>query len=202
LKGIKYVDYRLRGEPFQNQPVYKRHAFTGTGVSPLGVPGDASHLVVTDSDEHSEEGHITEDGETRRRMVEKRLLRKLPLIRAEMAPPLFYGAPEPEIVVTGWGSTYGVMREAVDLLSKTRNIAMLHFSEVYPLPLTTTFNYMETLGKAKLTICVENNAAGKFAALMRSETGYAFGGAVNRFDGRPFTVENFVGEINGHIDRL
>ena len=35
---------------------YKRHAFTETGVSPLAVPGDGNHVVVTDSDEHDEDG--------------------------------------------------------------------------------------------------------------------------------------------------
>ncbi|HWR73800.1 MAG TPA: 2-oxoacid:acceptor oxidoreductase subunit alpha, partial [Nitrospirota bacterium] len=43
LDKVKNTDYRLRGEAFEKLPVYKRHAFTGTGVTPLGVPGDARH---------------------------------------------------------------------------------------------------------------------------------------------------------------
>ena len=42
----------------------------------LFVLGDARHVVVTDSDEHDEEGHIVEDAETRIKMVQKRLLKK------------------------------------------------------------------------------------------------------------------------------
>ena len=75
-----YHDYRLRGDAFASLENYKRHAFTETGVSPLGVPGDARHVVVTDSDEHDEEGHIVEDAETRKKMVDKRLFKKMPLI--------------------------------------------------------------------------------------------------------------------------
>ncbi len=82
LEKTTYRDYRMRGDKLKELSGYKRHALTETGVSPLGVPGDSKHLIVTDSDEHDEEGHIIEDAETRVRMVEKRLLRKLPLIRA------------------------------------------------------------------------------------------------------------------------
>jgi 2-oxoglutarate ferredoxin oxidoreductase subunit alpha len=196
---IKYTDYRLRGEAFEKLIEYKRHAFTDNGVSPLGVPGDAEHLVVTDSDEHDEEGHIVEDAETRIKMVNKRLFKKLPLIRKEIEPPSIYGHPNPEIVISGWGSTYGVMKEAVDEISANCDIAMLHFSEIYPFPPTNKFNYLKVLKDAKMTICVENNATGQFARLIKAETGYAFNRLINRFDGRPFTVESLIGEIDALI---
>ncbi|GAB4409365.1 MAG: 2-oxoacid:acceptor oxidoreductase subunit alpha [Thermodesulfovibrionales bacterium] len=199
LSKIKYTDYRLRGEVFKNLPEYKRHAFTENGVSPLGVPGDAKHLVVTDSDEHDEEGHIVEDVETRIKMVNKRLFKKLPLIRKEIEPPSIYGHSNPEIVITGWGSTYGVMKEAVDELSANWDIAMLHFSEIYPFPPTNKFNYLKALKDAKVTICVENNATGQFARLIRAETEYTFNRLINRFDGRPFTLESLIGEIDALI---
>jgi 2-oxoglutarate ferredoxin oxidoreductase subunit alpha len=114
---IKWNDYRLRGDALRDLPEYRRHSFTDTGISPLAVPGDSKHLVVTDSDEHDEEGHITEDSEIRIKMVQKRLLKKLPLIKKEIEPPFLYGNSHPEILITGWGSTYGVMKEVVDILS-------------------------------------------------------------------------------------
>ena len=195
-------DYRLRGQAFADIPEYRRHAFTETGISPLGVPGDSRHVVVTDSDEHDEEGHIVEDAETRNKMIDKRLFKKLPLIRSEIDPPLFYGSERPEIVLAGWGSSYGLMKEAVDSLSRDRNIAMFHFSEIYPLPLTTSLNYLDILRNASLSICLENNATGQFARLLKSETGYTFNRAINRFDGRPFMLEELIGEINGFFGRL
>jgi 2-oxoglutarate ferredoxin oxidoreductase subunit alpha len=196
------TDYRLRGETFRRLPDYKRHAFTTTGVSPLGVPGDATHCVVTDSDEHDEEGHIVEDAATRVRMVEKRFLKKMPLIQKEISPPFLYGDHNPEIMLAGWGSTYGVMRDVVDELSKTVTIAMLHFSDLYPFPLNDRFNYLDLLQKTPLTICVENNASGQFARLMRAETGYEFTGHIRKFDGRPFTLETLSGEVHAHIRKL
>jgi 2-oxoglutarate ferredoxin oxidoreductase subunit alpha len=199
MAKIRYQDYRLRGDAFKNLSSYKRYAYTETGISPLGVPGDARHLVVTDSDEHDEDGHIVEDALTRVKMVETRLFKKLPLIRQEIAPPFLYGDHNPQIVLTGWGSTYGVMKEAVDELAKSTSIAMLHFSEVFPLPLPEHFDYVRLLEHAKIAICIENNATGQFSRLMRSETGFEFKSQIHKYDGRPFTVEELTGEINGHL---
>ncbi|MCC6345547.1 MAG: 2-oxoacid:acceptor oxidoreductase subunit alpha, partial [Nitrospirales bacterium] len=199
LGALRYTDYRVRGEAFKSLPDYKRFTYTDTGVSPLGVPGEARHMVVVDSDEHDEEGHIVEDAGTRTRMVEKRLHRKMPLIRQEIAPPVLYGDSNPEIVIVCWGSMYGVTREAVDALSQKRSIAMLHFSELYPFPSTDAFDYMKVLCNAKTALCAEMNATGQFARLMRMETGYEFTAGINRYDGRPFSVEKLLGEINAHI---
>jgi 2-oxoglutarate ferredoxin oxidoreductase subunit alpha len=201
-RQVRYRDHRLRGEAFSSLPAYRRHALTENGISPLGVPGDALHLVVTDSDEHDEEGHIIEDGETRNKMVQKRLLKKLGPLRQEMAPPLLYGEKDPEILLCGWGSTYGPMREAVDLLSRDRAVAMLHFSELNPLPSTDRLDYVGLLRRTKRSICIENNATGQFAYLLRAETGYAFPSSINTYDGRPFTLESLVEEIYGNLRDL
>ena len=195
LDRIKYTDYRLRGDTFKNLKDYRRHAFTDTGVSPLGIPGDAEHLVVTDSDEHDEEGHIIEDAETRIKMVDKRLFKKLSLIRQEIEPPILYGDNNPEAVIAAWGSNYGVVKEAVDEISKSNRIAMLHFSEIYPFPSTEKFNYLQLLMDATHTICVENNATGQFARMMKAEKGYFFNSQINKYDGRPFALEELVREI-------
>lgn len=66
-----YKNYRLTGEELQKIEVYKRHLFTETGISPLGIPGTSTHLIITDSDEHDEEGHLIEDAEIRKRWLKK-----------------------------------------------------------------------------------------------------------------------------------
>jgi 2-oxoglutarate ferredoxin oxidoreductase subunit alpha len=196
LNKVKYKDYRLRGEAFRNLKEYKRHAFVESGISPLGVPGEATHLVVTDSDEHDEKGHIVEDAETRVKMVNKRLFQKLPLIRQEIQPPFLYGHHEPDIVLAGWGSTFGVMKEVVDALSEKNKAAMLHFSEIYPFPSTKEFDFIKVLRDARVAVCIENNATSQFARLMKTETGYTFTRTVNKYDGRPYTVDSLLGEIH------
>lgn len=196
LSRLRFHDYRLRSEKLKDIMEYKRHAFTDNGVTPLAIPGESRHLVVTDSDEHDEDGHMVEDAETRVRMVEKRLLRKFPLIQGEIEPPLLYGDSNAEIVLIGWGSTYGVIRECVDILSSRFKIAMLHFSEIWPFPQTNKFDYLKFLGEAKVTVCIEHNATGQFARLVKVETGLVFNKHINRYDGRPFTVEGLLKRID------
>ena len=91
------------------------------------------------------------------------------------------------------------MKEAVDALSRKRSIAMLHFSEIYPFPGTEKFDYMDVLNKAKKTISIEQNATSQFARLMKTETGYDFADHINRYNGRPFMIEELTGEIDGLI---
>jgi 2-oxoglutarate ferredoxin oxidoreductase subunit alpha len=200
LESMAYTDYRLRGDAFKEASPYKRHAFTETGVSPFGVPGDSVSLVVTDSDEHDEEGHITEDAQLRRMMVEKRLFRKLPHITGEIAPPLQYGHARPEVVLIGWGSTYGVLREIVDTLSPGLPIAMLHFSEIYPFPKADGSGWFDLLKGAGRTICVEQNATSQFARLLKTETGFVCTSVINKYDGRPFLIETLLEELRGHLE--
>ncbi len=198
LSRLRYQDYRLRGAELAGTTGYKRHAFTESGVSPLAIPGASPNLVFTDSDEHDEDGHIIEDAETRKKMVQKRYFRKLPLIREEIAGPEYYGPDDPDIILTGWGTNWGIMREAVDALSGDVKLGMLHFSELYPFPSSETSDYLERLAKARQTICVENNARGQFAMLLQMETGFRVNDLICRYDGRPFTKESFLEEINAH----
>lgn len=205
LAGIRHQDYRLRSSAFSSASEYKRHQFTETGVSPMAVPGDIRHVVVTDSDEHDEEGHIIEDSNTRIKMVEKRLLKKLPLIKNEMSQPFFYGDRGADIVIVGWGSTYGVMREAVDLLSRNYSAAMLHFSELWPFPsadANADLDFVSLLKNARAAICIEHNALGQFSRLLRSETGFDFTSHIRKFDGRPFTVDELAGEVHDQIRKI
>jgi len=190
-----YRDYRLRSDALKTMKEYKRHAFTDNGITPLAMPGASEHLVVTDSDEHDEEGHIVEDAETRIKMVQKRFLKKFPLLQKEISPPLLYGYENPEIVIVCWGSTFGVVKECVDLLADKFRIAMLHFSEIWPFPLRDQFDYVRLLEDVRITISVEHNATGQFERLLRTEIGYRVNQRINRFDGRPFTVDELSEKI-------
>ncbi len=196
---LLYEDFRLREEDLKDLQIYHRYALTDNGISPLAVPGESKHTVVVDSDEHDEQGHIIEDAQTRIRMVEKRLHKKLLLIRQEIEPPLFHGPEQPEVILVGFGSTYGVLKEAVNFLSHQYRIGMLHFSEIFPFPLPEKFNFLSLLEQASLAICVENNATSQFARLMRTETGFIFKQKINKYDGRPFTLDSLLGELNGYL---
>ncbi|NIU83283.1 MAG: 2-oxoacid:acceptor oxidoreductase subunit alpha, partial [Candidatus Thorarchaeota archaeon] len=91
---------------------YKRYKITSDGFSPRGIPGWGEGVVGVDSDEHDEEGHITEDLNLRVKMVKKRLHTKLERIRSESISPDFYGEEDYKILALSWGSNYYVLKEA------------------------------------------------------------------------------------------
>ncbi len=120
--------------PQEPAPVpYRRYAFIASGVSPRRVPGVSQDLVVADSDEHDEEGHITEDLTLRSKMVEKRL-RKLTLLTANVVAPEYDGGDAPDLLLVNWGSTKGAVDEAAArMCAEGRSVGTLHFSQVWPL---------------------------------------------------------------------
>jgi 2-oxoglutarate ferredoxin oxidoreductase subunit alpha len=171
---------------------YRRFALTDTGVSPRLLPGLSEHLVVADSDEHTEDGHITEDLSMRMRMVRKRLT-KGDGIRSEVVPPEYLGDEKPEVLLLCWGSSRGAVREAAaGLRSQGMRAASLHFSQVWPL---VPEQFMPHLEQAKRVVCVEGNATGQMARLIRRETGFQIAGQVLRYDGLPITPTYILREL-------
>jgi len=163
---------------------YMRHRVTKSGISPRAFPGLGKALVVTDCDEHDEEGHLTEDARERTAQVQKRLRKLLPL-RKEISTPRKYGSRGAETTLIGWGSTYGAIHEAVDILRKEdASVNMLHLSELWPFPAKAV---ADAISKARNNYSIENNATGQLARLIKAETGYDVGGRILKFDGRPFT---------------
>ena len=90
---------------------YRRYAITEDGVSPRLLPGQTHHLVIADSDEHTEDGHLTEDLAVRNRMVAKRLA-KVEGLRWEVIQPRFDGPGGAELLLVSWGSTGAAAAEA------------------------------------------------------------------------------------------
>ena len=135
-------------------------------------------------------------------MVRKRTIKKLQLIRNEIAPPLLYGSRDPNVILIGWGSTYGVIREVIDRLSPEENIAMMHFSQLSPFPDLEREGHLQLLNQAAIAICIENNATGQLAGLIRAETGFQLSARINKYDGRCFLLDDLLEEINDHLERL
>jgi len=165
---------------------YKRHAFTASGISPRARPGHPKAVYATSSDEHDECGHIEEDADNRRRMMDKRM-RKLEAAAKEMRPPTLYGPQEADFTFVSWGSTYGSLREAVDRLNAQGVPAnMLHIVDVWPFPAEPA---SRMLAAAKRTIAVENNYSGQMADLIRMATGHQIADRILKYDGRALSPE-------------
>ncbi len=171
---------------------YCRYALTEEGISPRLLPGRSKNLVVADSDEHGEEGHLTEDLALRARMVEKRL-KKGEGIRREVIPPALEGDPEADLLLVSWGSSGGAASEAAALLrSEGQPASTLHFSQVWPL---VPEHFLDSLRRAGRVIAVEGNATGQLARLIRRESGFEIREKVLRYDGLPLTPEYIMEKV-------
>lgn len=171
---------------------YKRHLITDSGVSPRAFPMQSKALVVTDSDEHNEEGHLIEDAETRVKMMQKRM-RKLVGLKSEVVAPELYGTNKAKVTLIGWGSTGGAIREAVDMLSQEGvSVNAAQLTELMPFPGDAVANIID---KAKSSYVIESNATGQLAHFIRAETGRKVSGSILKYDGRPFTPEYIIREL-------
>jgi 2-oxoglutarate ferredoxin oxidoreductase subunit alpha len=171
---------------------YRRFAFTDTGISPRLLPGVTEHLVVVDSDEHTEDGHITEDLTVRIRMVRKRL-KKGEGIREEVVPPEWKGDEKPDLLLVCWGSSRGAVLEAAqELRSRGKKAATLHFPQVWPL---VPEGFLGRLQEAKRVVSAEGNANGQMARLIRRETGFKIEEQVLRYDGLPLTARYILDHV-------
>ena len=167
---------------------YNRYEFTGDGISPRAYPGQIpGGVVLADSDEHNQHGNIIEDAETRVKMVDKRRKKLDKLINEDLKEPEFIGAENINYLLVGWGSTYGPLTEARELLLEDGyQTGCLSFSDLYPLPEEKITEWSE---KDVEIIVVENNATGQFARLITGETGIEIDENILKYDGRPFTGE-------------
>ncbi len=169
---------------------YSRYRITEEGISPRLYPGQSTHLVGVDSDEHDEAGHITEDlSGTAKPMAEKRMAKYRGLKR-EIRPPEQIGLNEAEAVLIGWGSSRGAILDAVKLLEHDGiAVGMIHFTELWPMP-----DYIFAKDKEYWT--VEGNQSGQMARLLRSEYDLKIEGRLTRYDGLPLTGEYIRRQFN------
>jgi len=190
IENLPSVDIGDRGIDASS---YKRYMINESGISPRLIPGITKHLVVADSDEHTEEGHITEDLALRRRMVEKRL-RKGEEIKNEVIPPYMEGDERADLLLISWGSSKGPVLETASIMaSNGDNVGTLHFPQVWPI---VPEQFVERLQAAKRVVCIEGNATGQLARLIRRETGFHIKERVLRYDGLPLTPEYILRELN------
>jgi 2-oxoglutarate ferredoxin oxidoreductase subunit alpha len=116
-------------------------------------------------------------------------------LRKEISSPKTFGPIKATTVLVSWGSTFGALKEAVEMLnSQGGSVRMIHFSEIWPFP---TKAFMDQLKNFKELIVVESNATGQMKSLIASETGLTGQKKLLRYDGRPLTPKYIIENLNG-----
>jgi 2-oxoglutarate ferredoxin oxidoreductase subunit alpha len=183
----------LTKEQLEEMSSYRRYELTDSGVSPQAAPGISQHVVVVDSDEHDMDGHLTEKPIIAEQMAHKRL-RKIASLKSSLDfEPVIEGQKSSPHLVISWGSSYETLKEARNQLKKKNVLfAHLHLSQVWPLP---EERLKALFAKYDRIILVENNVVPELGALLCECTLRKHDVFINRFDGRPFSVEEMVSRL-------
>ncbi|MBI4052911.1 MAG: 2-oxoacid:acceptor oxidoreductase subunit alpha [Candidatus Diapherotrites archaeon] len=185
---------------------FKRSLFgTKDGISPRAIPGQKFGIHRATTDEHDEFGDITshEPADERIKQVDRRFRKLEGGIDAIKAIGIntkavnvftnFEGnAGDAEISIVSWGSTKGIILDAMEMLKAEHKIAFLQIIYANPFP---DREVGEFLNKAGLIVNVETNKMSQMAKLIREKTGIPLENHVNRYDGRPFDPDDLAEDI-------
>lgn len=106
------------------------------------------------------------------------------------------GPPSGDLLLVGWGSTYGALRTAVEeLLAEGHMVSLAHFNYINPLPENTA----EVFEKFDHLLVAELNL-GQFARFLRGKLPQFQYDQYNKIQGLPFTVSELKQKILGLID--
>lgn len=184
----------IRGR-YEGEKPYKRYRITGTGTSPMAIPGTKGAIVKANSTEHDESGFVTIDSKMVKSMVDKRF-RKARFIEKEMYrsnPVKVYGNEHSDVTVVSWGSTKGPILEALKQLPGVRFLQVLWIS---PFPSKTLSRYIVD---PERTVVVENNKTGLLRGLIREKLLLDIPNILTKYDGRPFYPHEIVDYLGGFI---
>src|SRR5881296_2423456 len=166
---------------------YKRYLVTESGISPRAIPGTRGFNHVVATDEHDEDGVLISDEFTdphKRQSSHEKRMRKMEGVLPLLPAPELYGPADAQVTLLGWGSTEGVIHEAMQQISAA-GVSVNNLQIRWLVPLHTEA-IESILSGCRKVIIVENNYSGQFARYLRSETGFAAAGHIRKYDGEPF----------------
>ena len=182
------LDLSARSEDYRAYPLDKTTRHAPPGSKMIG----GKYPVVTGL-EHDEWGHPSGSPKMHTQMQAKRR-QKLIDCAAEIPLPEVHGDQEGDVLIVGWGSTYGPIRESTDRLrSEGHKVGSLHLRHVHPMA-----NGMELIFKKfKHIVVVEMNdygayGYGQMAMMLRARYADPKIKSVCKTDGLAFRIREIV----------
>lgn len=159
-----------------------------TGVRYWALPGTEGFMHrIGGLEKSSETGAISTEPNNHHLMT---LLRQEKVDKiADCIPALeVQGDPDADLLVVGWGGTYGHLYSAVEEMNEGgKKVALAHFEYINPLPKNTE----EILRKYKKIIVAEQNM-GQFANYLRMKVPGIVVNQYNQVKGQPFVTEELI----------
>ncbi len=176
-----YVTQEMAG----NYTPYKRDP--ETQVRYWAIPGQEGFMhILGGLEKDGETGAISTDPENHDAMCRLRAekVAKIPVPDVEVEGC----AADAELLIVGFGGTYGHLRSAMDEMAASgMKVALAHFSHLNPLPANTA----EVLRRYKKVVVAEQNL-GQFAAYLRMKVDGFVPHRFNQVKGQPFVVGELV----------
>ncbi|MGH6924555.1 MAG: 2-oxoacid:acceptor oxidoreductase subunit alpha [Propylenella sp.] len=157
-----------------------------------GTPGLAHRVGGLEKD--SVTGNISYDPDNHEHMVRLRGEKIARIAERSEHATLQEGPDEGDLLVIGWGSTYGpILQAARNLMRTGKKVTHLHLRQLWPLPA----GLEEKLRSFKRVVCPEMNT-GQLTGILRS-TFLAPVEAVTQINGRPFQVSMLEAEFSARL---
>jgi len=171
---------------------YLRYQITADGISPMAIPGTVGGAYVATGLEHTQAANTSSDARNHSAMTEKRFS-KLKGAVAKAPPAHEYGDPSADIGFLTWGSTFGVVAEAIDRLAAQGIKAHAMAPRMlWPLP---TSQIDAFLRNKRQVIVPEVNYTGQFAQLLKTHYQNVEFTRLNVYGGQPFSVTRVVESV-------
>jgi 2-oxoglutarate ferredoxin oxidoreductase subunit alpha len=107
------------------------------------------------------------------------------------------GASEGEVLVVGWGSTYGHLLSAVERVhAQGESVGLAQFSFINPLPANTARVFSKF---KKILVCEHND--GQFANYLRTQLPQFTFNQFNKVEGLPFTSSELKDQIRTYLTK-
>jgi 2-oxoglutarate ferredoxin oxidoreductase subunit alpha len=175
---------------------FLRYQCTESGVSPRYPVSGTGKELLYDSHEHTESGHITEEALIRTSMMQKRF-RKQDGILSLLSPPVVYGAHDADLLLIGWGSTCGVLRELTASLNRESiPVRCMHIHDLWPFPGKAV---SDEIAKIKKWVVIENNFTSQLSGIIMEKTRTQPSTRILKYDGRPFYGDELLNQIKKEI---
>ncbi len=175
---------------------FRRHALSASGISPRCLPGQKNGIHVCSSYEHDETGFTSEEAHMRVSQIDKRA-RKMKAISPLLYQPAFFGAQDSDSLLISWGSTKGVVMEALKQLEKEgKGVRFMHIRYASPFAADTISSAIK---RAKKCLIIEGNSEGQMRDLIREKTGLLIPQFYGRYDGRPFEAEEVAAVVRERL---
>lgn len=181
---------------------YLRFRLSDNPVSTRVPLGTENAIFWNTGDEHTEEGHITEDPDLRNKMVSKRmnkLEKALSEIPAEDKLVCFeFGKSTGDITVVSWGSTKGAIVEAMEMLAeRDKAIRFIQLRLLHPFP---TSEMMKLLKNTRVLIDIEMNYTSQLASLIKQHIGRDIDYRIVKFNGRPMSTSEVYYAVSAILE--